>query len=169
MMNRVLDLNASKSEQLQHFIFDFSGNIFDDYNELLAPKEQVKNLPTATCIPFSKRIFMTVNNKIFPCERIGHQFSLGKVTDRGVEIDCEGIASKYNSYYDLLRKQCERCFRKKNCTQCMFNVLKLGEDFVCDQFTNQDEFNKYFQNNMKILANQPELYKRILEEIIIIK
>lgn len=35
---------------------------------------------------------MTVNNKIFPCERIGHQYALGKVESNRVIIDCEDIA-----------------------------------------------------------------------------
>lgn len=132
-ITHVLDLSASRPNQLQDFIFQYSGNVYDNYNELLLKKEKINQLPTATCIPFSKRIFMTVNNKIFPCERIGHQFSLGEVTDQEVKIDCEKIAKKYNDYYDSLRTQCKKCYYKKHCKQCMFSIQHLGQNPICDK------------------------------------
>ena len=52
-----------------------------DYNELLY-KEMTKEeefLPTGTCIPFSRKLFVTVNGKILPCERIGHNNFLGSI------------------------------------------------------------------------------------------
>lgn len=168
-MIRALDLNSVQSNHLQHFIFHYSGNTYDNYNELLVKREKMNHLPTATCIPFSKRIFMTVNNKIFPCERIGHQYSLGEVTNDEVKIDCELIAKKYNDYYDSLRKQCTDCYHKKHCTQCMFNIKHLDKNPICDQIGNKQTFNEYIQKNMKILSDKPELYKRIMEEIIIVK
>lgn len=168
-MAQVLDLNSSQSNKLQHFIFHYSGNIYDNYNELLVKRERIDYLPTATCIPFSKRIFMTVNNKIFPCERIGHRFVLGEVMDKEVKIDCEHIAKKYNDYYNSLRTQCTGCYHKKHCTLCMFDIRDLGKNPICDQIGNKQTFNEYIQKNMKILSDKPELYKRIMEEIIIIK
>lgn len=168
-MLQVLDLKSDRLSQLQDFIFYYSGNIFDNYNELLVRREGIEHLPTATCIPFSKRIFMTVNNKIYPCERIGHQFVLGEVTDKEVKIDCEYIAEKYNTYYDSVRKQCVGCYHKRYCTQCMFDIRGLGGNPICDQIGNKQTFNEYIQINMKILSGKPELYKRIMEEIIIIK
>lgn len=168
-MEDILDLDSDLPKLLQDFIFQYSGNIYDNYNELLAKKEEINHLPTATCIPFSKRIFMTVNNKIFPCERIGHQFSLGEVTDQEVKIDCEKIAKKYNDYYDSLRTQCKKCYYKKHCKQCMFSIQHLGQNPICDKAADRRMFNQYLQKNMEILAGQPELYKRIMEEIIVIK
>lgn len=168
-MTQVLDLTSSKPSQLQSFIFHYSGNVYDNYNELLVKKEKIDHLPTETCIPFSKRIFMTVNNKIFPCERIGHQFSLGEVTDQEVKIDGEYVAKKYNGYYDSLRRQCQGCYNKRHCGQCMFEIRNLGNHPVCDKVANKQMFNEYLQKNMEFLATQPSLYKRIMEEIIVIK
>lgn len=131
-MEDTLDLNYGENLLLQDFIFQYSGNMFFDYNELLGNKESY--LPTATCIPFSRRIFMTVNNKILPCERIGQQFELGVVTDNGVQIDCDLIAQKYNIFYDSLKEQCQNCLFLKNCTQCMFSINDLGtEKAICNR------------------------------------
>lgn len=168
-MTRVFDLNSDQPNQLQHFIFHYSGNTYDNYNDLLVKRENINYLPTATCIPFSKRIFMTVNNKIFPCERIGHQYSLGEVTNDEVKIDCERIAKKYNDYYDSLSKQCTGCYHKRHCTQCLFDIRDLDKNPICDQIGNKQTFNEYIQKNMKILSDKPGLYKRIMEEIIIVK
>lgn len=169
MMKDVLDLDMGDANYLQNFIFQYSRNIFNDYNDLLIKKDEVAYLPTATCIPFSKRIFMTVNNKILPCERIGHQYSLGEVTDEEVNIDCDNIAKKYNEYYDSLRRQCAGCFNKHHCTQCMFDIQNLIQKPVCKKATNKKQFSEYLSSNMDILANNPEWYKRILEEILIVK
>lgn len=168
-MMHILDLDSVQSNQLQHFVFHYSGNTYDNYNDLLMRREDINHLPTATCIPFSKRIFMTVNNKIFPCERIGHQYSLGEVTNDEVKIDCERIAKKYNDYYDSLSKQCTGCYHKRHCTQCLFDIRDLDKNPICDQIGNKQTFNEYIQKNMKILSDKPGLYKRIMEEIIIVK
>jgi uncharacterized protein len=61
------------------FLHQYTGHVFKTYNDLLFDKEYKKFVPTGTCIPFSKKIFVTVNGKILPCERIGHQFALGKM------------------------------------------------------------------------------------------
>lgn len=42
----------------------------------------LKTIPTGTCIPLVKRMFVTVTGKILPCERIGQQFALGKGNGR---------------------------------------------------------------------------------------
>ncbi len=168
-MERVLDLDFGPFKQLQHFIFHHSGNTYDDYNALLIKKEKVSRVPTATCFPFSKRIFMTANNKIFPCEKIGHQYALGEVTEDEVKIDCEYIAEKYNAYYDSLRKQCSNCLLQKNCTQCMFEIPNLENKPICNKMGTRPMLQEYLNRNMKILHDRPELYKRILDEIIITK
>lgn len=58
---------------------------------------------------------MDANGKIFPCERIGHQFSLGSVDKRGVHLDFQEIANKYNNYYKKMVPKCNAC---SNCDMC---------------------------------------------------
>lgn len=168
-MRKIFDLDFSEFNQLQHFVFHYAGNTYYNYNDLLIKKEKINHLPTATCIPFSKRIFMTVNNKILPCERIGHQYSLGEVTEDGVKIDCEYIAEKYNDYYNYLRSQCEGCYSKKHCTQCVFDIHDLGKNSICEKMSDKKMFSKYLQENMDTLSENPHFYKRIMDEVMINK
>jgi len=111
---------------------------------------------------------MTVTGKILPCERIGYQFALGKVTENGVEIDCEDIAHKCNRYYDSLRKQCASCYQAGHCIQCMYIIKNLENKPVCQGFSNKQRFERYLQEKMNQLSEHPELYKRIMEEVVII-
>lgn len=168
-MKRILDLNSGENKSLQHFIFHYSGNIYRNYNELLLKKKEIRYIPTATCYPFSKKIFMTVNNKIFPCERIGHQYSLGIVTEKGVEIDCDEVARKYNGYYDSLRKQCATCYQGGHCIQCIYIIKNLETKPVCQGYMNRQSFENYLQNRIIQLSQHPELYKRIMEEVDVIE
>ena len=74
------------------FLMQHSEHAYRDYNELLfgkAKQDEELTIPTGTCLPFGKKIFVTVNGKILPCERIGHQFALGHVDDLGVHLDFE--------------------------------------------------------------------------------
>lgn len=124
-IREVLGLEYGEYKRLQKFILNYCGNLYDNYNYLLVRDTCAEKLPTGTCFPFSRRIFMTVNNKIFPCERIGHQYSLGLVTNEGVQIDCVYIPHKYNTYYNKLNNQCSRCYFRQYCSQCMFSIEDL--------------------------------------------
>ncbi len=53
------------------FLLRHSEHIYQDYNNLLFEQKMDKIIPTGTCMPFSKKIFVTVNGKLLPCERIG--------------------------------------------------------------------------------------------------
>ncbi|HCC50896.1 MAG TPA: radical SAM peptide maturase [Porphyromonadaceae bacterium] len=166
MMRRVLDLSSGENKNLQHFIFKYSGNVYRTYYDLLRKTDNMRYIPTATCYPFSKKIFMTVTGKILPCERIGHQFAMGKVTDSGVEIDCEDIAVVCNSYYDSLQKQCGSCYQAGHCIQCMYIIKNLENKPVCQGFSNKQKFENYLQGELNRLSLHPELYKRIMEEVV---
>jgi uncharacterized protein len=167
-MKRVMDLNYDKTKRLQQFIFLHSGNKYNSYNDLLFKRDNFRYLSSGTCFPFSRKIFMTVNNKLLPCEKIGQRFSFGRVTETGVDIDCEEVARKYNGYCDSLRKLCSRCHHVGNCSVCMFGVQNKEDKLVCKSFVNKRGFDDYLQKGVDRLSQNPELYKRIVEEVAIL-
>jgi uncharacterized protein len=149
------------------YLMQYSNFVYKDYNELLYGKPNLdSNIPTGTCMPFSKKVFVTVNGKLLPCERIGHQFSLGKITDNEIEIDFEYIAQKYNTYYAKLDKQCKACHNRQACIQCIYNLPDLDKKPQCHGFMNLQEFQRYQNTQINFLANNPEEYYRIMEEIV---
>jgi uncharacterized protein len=163
-MEKVMEYKYNKIERLQRFIFLYSGNIFYDYNDLLLKRDKPGFISNGTCFPFSRKIFMTVNSKLLPCEKIGHQYSLGKVTDTGVEIDCESIAQKYNYYFGLVINRCRGCYINRQCTQCLFGINNLEKKPACKNFFNRQALRDYLHGNIEQLFQRPELYRRIIEE-----
>lgn len=161
-------MGASSYKSLALYLHQYSGNYYRDYTDLLFDKENVKYIPTGTCLPFSKKMFVTVNGKILPCERIGHQFGLGQVTDSGVELDPAAIAHKYNVYYGKLEKQCSHCKNRPSCIQCIFNLKDVENTPICYGFMNEAMMEEYKQRQLQFLRKHPEAYREIMEKVITI-
>jgi len=152
---------------LSIFLHQYSGNVFKTYNNLLYSSDIIERTPTGTCFPFSKKVFVTVNGKILPCERIGHQFALGQLTRNSVELDFESIADRYNKWYKTIGKQCSKCYNIHSCMQCIFNIEDLDGNPVCKGFMGKEEFIQYVSSQITYLEKNPGLYKKIMEELII--
>jgi uncharacterized protein len=165
-MKRVMDINYYETKELQKFIFQYSGNKYNSYNDLLYKKKRFKSISAGTCFPFSKRLFMTVNNKLLPCEKVGHQFFYGKVTDSGVDINCEEVAQKFNNYYNTLEELCVSCYNDGYCLECMYGIKNLENKPDCKRFIKKQGFDDYLYKCMELLSNSPELYKRIMNEAV---
>jgi uncharacterized protein len=143
--------------------------MYKDYTDLLFDKdEKKKTIPTSTCVPFSKKMYVTVNGKILPCERIGHQFALGEIGDTEIKLDAEFIADKYNEYYAKMEQQCGNCKNVKTCIQCIYNLNDLENRSVCHGYMNEKDFQNYVNTQMTFLAKNPEAYKKIMEEVLIV-
>lgn len=165
-IEQAMFLKTASYKTLSTFIHRYSGFVFRNYNDLLFGQCE-KNIPTGTCIPFSRKMFITVNGKIMPCERIGQQFALGKVTSSAVELDLNFIADKYNAYFSKLEQQCSKCRKTDSCIQCIFNLNNLDNSPTCYGYTNEQTFNVYKKQQMDFLRKHPEAYFRIMEEVII--
>lgn len=152
------------------FLMQYSEFRFKDYNELLYGKTKSEFiLPTGTCLPFSKKVFITVNGKILPCERIGHQFALGQINDDTINLDFHAIANKYNAYYSKMDNVCKKCHNKKACVQCVFNLPDIDEDKVptCLGFMDKKSFEMYKKTQYTFLARNPDAYYRIMNDVIL--
>lgn len=156
---------AQDATKFLHHNTDFC---FYNYNELIYQNENSCRTPTGTCLPFAKRIFLTVNGKILPCERIGQTHQLGQVTPDRVELDLDYIAQKYNAYYQKMRKQCSLCHNADTCIQCIFNLGTIEEENpVCHGFLNEVDYTESLTAPIDYFENRPETYTKILEEIIV--
>ena len=142
--------------------------MYRDYNELLYGKPEKQHWITGTCKPFNKKMFVTVNGKILPCERIGQHFALGTIDKNGVHLDFEEIVQRYSHYLAKLENQCKACYNTKACMQCIFNLPDLEKDPVCNGFMNKKDFEEYQDYIMSFLRKHPEDYYRIMEEVIVV-
>lgn len=156
---------------MSEFIDRCSGSVFNDYNELLTIGDEIKTgkeeirVPTGTCIPFNRKVFITVNGKILPCERIGFQYGLGTVDENKVELDFEKIARTYNSYYDKLKEQCCACANSEACFQCIFYLNPEKPEPKCSGLVNKKELSTFLSNHMSTLEENPHNYMKIMKEV----
>jgi uncharacterized protein len=130
-----------------------------------------KYFPASTCFPFSKKIFLTTNNKLLLCERINYKYSLGEV-NKNVEVDFQKIIRQYNFYYEQLKEKCQYCYIYRFCGLCMFHIKNLDksdtEEVVCDLFHDQNIFRSKLYRIFSFLEKYPRDFFEILEDIVII-
>lgn len=161
-----LFLSNPDTNELALFIHQYSGNVYRDYNDLLCNPAKTHRCPTGTCLPFSKKMFVTVNGKILPCEKISQEYVLGTVGPEGVQLDYEQIAATHNNYLDKMQKQCSACFGKKGCMQCFYYVNGIEKNNPsCQGFMNKTQFQEYVHRNLIYLKNHPDMYDTILNEV----
>ncbi|MCP5104598.1 MAG: radical SAM peptide maturase [bacterium] len=147
-----------------------SGFAFEDYNGLLTSAKQDKEetrRPTGTCMPFSRKVFVTANGKILPCERIGFQYGLGTVDETKVDLDFEKAAETFNGYFDKIKDQCCRCANWESCLQCIFYLNIEKPDPRCSGFLNKKEYSQFLSTQVSYLEENPRIYKKIMKEVIL--
>ncbi len=152
--------------ELLTFIFNTSGNVYKNYNELLVDVIP-RRYPSGTCTPFSKKIFLTTEGKILVCERISQKYMVGIISKSRVEIDVESIVQIYNQYYKKIEKQCRTCYNNTICLQCMFQMDSFMNEGKCNAWIGQEEYNNLQRNFKLLLVKVPGLYRKIMNEILV--
>jgi uncharacterized protein len=161
-----LFMGEPETYDLLIFLHQYSGNVFRDYNDLFVDKKKMICTPTGTCVPFWKKMFITVNGKIIQCERINHAFALGIITDSAVCLDTKEIVNKFNSYLNKMKRQCENCYRQTSCTQCLYYIPDIDNpNAKCLGFMDKDGFKQYASYCLGHLKNNPSLYKKLMTEV----
>lgn len=163
----LLFMDSPKINILCTYLFAHSDNVFYSYRDLLINLPKRKWYPTGTCLPFGKRMFVTVNGKILPCERIKQQYSLGYANEEEIEIDINKIADTYNNYYNKYIPQCSKCHNNNTCKQCIFQNPDLEGKAKCDAFMSKKDFEQYEEEQYRYLVDYPFLYKKLMTEVII--
>lgn len=148
------------------FLHQHLQNVYKNHSHFFHERSSEQFLPTGTCMPFSRKIFLTTNGKILFCERIPHEFSFGNV-DNNVNLNYDIIAEQINSFYDTLSNQCNNCYNSHNCLQCMYLLDSLKENPKCKGFTNEANYKKYLSDCIHTFEKQPSLYYKIMNKVTI--
>lgn len=156
-----LFLKAPRIFSLTNFIYNESGNHFITYNNLLNRNNLYK--PTGTCLPFSKKMFVTVNNKILSCERISQKKSLGCIKDGQVILDMEAIAKTYNRNIFRYINQCIKCGYQEQCMHCVYQIDEK-ENKVCPHFCDKDSVNIAKKCYLQMISDSPDYYELLLDK-----
>ena len=148
---------------LDKFLRNTSGIIYENIDCLMNEPVFSDKIPTATCIPFSSKIFITAQGKMIPCEQISHEYSFYQITDDDIVIDFERIVEKYNKMLNRIKTKCISCFNSFNCSQCVF-VMEWKENTVCDKHLNPQKYANKISEYIDILENDERLLEKIVYE-----
>ena len=165
MIENELFMRTPRVAMLENYISYQTDNNYLTYNELYVNKNDLP-FTTGTCMPFANRMFVTVNGKILPCERISQQFSLGQVHEDCVELNEKYVAERHNYYVSKYEKQCANCATNRFCLQCVYQIDDIcREDLRCPIFRSKEDLEKRNEDIFKFLEEHPQYYRRILEEV----
>lgn len=144
-----------------------SQNVFKYYSDLFSDSNQINYTPTGTCMPFSKKMFITVNGKILQCEKIHHNFSLGIINENNLELNLEVISEKYNEFLNKMQPFCSACYNKDSCLQCLFHIDNI--ELIkpnCKSFMTKSDYNRYQSNCLNYIKGKQGLYRELITEVI---
>lgn len=136
-----------------------SGNVFYNYYELVFDKNDIGIFPSGSCLPFSKRMFVTVNGKILQCERIDHQHFFGKVTNEGVELDLEKMTDNHNKNIFRYIHQCADCLHRERCPNCVYRIDDFHKSTCCQSYKKGDSV----KINLSLLRDNPQLLEKVYQ------
>lgn len=168
-LNHLMHSKSLLYSEVINFLKSLSINYYiSNINALLHKTE--KYLPTGTCTPFSKKMFLTNRNKLLPCEKVNYKYSIGNIHEN-VEIDIHKITRQYNFYYEHIKKFCQFCYAYRFCDACLFQMNNLDnvntKEFVCERFQNQNSFKNVLCRIFSFLEKYPKDFSEILENTII--
>lgn len=119
--------------------------------------------PTGTCIPFSKRLFVSNDGKILPCEKISRDIPLGVVYGNKVDLSLQLIADRFNSSMINASEICTKCYLQKNCNYCVF----MSNGKKCQHFMNEKSFSKMLSKVFSYVEEHPQIEQLVYNNFII--
>lgn len=108
---------------LDKFFANILGTKIANLRTLLCEDMNTYYIPTATCSPFSFKIFLSADGKLHPCEKIGYKYALGYVDEENqLQLDTQQIAAFYSGIYQSVKEKCSHCYNLYSCSTCLFET-----------------------------------------------
>lgn len=162
------DLENADSIIYHTMLMDYGGNRYAIYLDLFNSERESRYIPTGTCRPFERKLFLTVHGKILPCEKIGQKHAIAYLTDGKLELDCTAVASYYSSLYKETIKNCFHCSLKKTCKQCLLFLQKeRNGQLICPGIQTKTKQRKRLSAFLSYAERYPGDYERLLSSIIV--
>lgn len=148
-------------------IMNYGGNRYSNHVDLFDSEQDEKYIPTGTCRPFERKLFLTVHGKILPCEKIGQEFAIARLSNGKLDLDCAAVATYYSSLYEKVIKSCSHCNLKKSCGQCLFLLKERNGQLICPGIKTDAKLREQFSTFLTYAESNPGDYERLLSSIIV--
>jgi len=153
---RILNINS--------FIYSSLNFAYFDYNDLIYKKDKKQMVPTGTCQPFSKKMFVTASGSILPCEKIGTKSFYGSVNESSIIFDYKAFVNNFNSNLNKIKPKCKVCYFSDNCSKCIYYI---DNSVNCDFFMTKKRFAEYLSNTYSDIETSEISYDKILNDLTI--
>lgn len=158
---KMLNEKSVTQKDMGFFFYYHLGNSYKQYCDLLINSQgKYIKVPSGTCIPFFKKMFVTAEGHILACERIGLEHVLGKIGDE-VYLDFDKIANYYNRYYTCIKQQCVHCFRADDCPECFFQFPFTNKMPVCQSVFGEEDQKKHLELIVSNLEKNPCCFENV--------
>ena len=149
---------------LSMFFKNYFGIIQNNYSNINTEKNVIKHFPTGTCFPFSKKVFISAQGNIYPCERINFRFIMGKIDSKNININTNEIAKTYNTYFEKMRKQCTNCYNFMYCQSCFFaSIIKDDDSIICPNFIHKKNHSDFLSFYWSFCEKFSSFYPKIIK------
>lgn len=165
IIDRRLGYLSPRISGLNYFLLHLTNESFKDYRHLLYGDGKAVLMPTGTCLPFNKKMFITVNGKILVCERIDHDFAVGQVEHGKVTLDIPKIAELYQEFHNRISGQCRECYMQHSCSQCIFYTNIRNKKMKCGAYRNRNAFANYLASHVHYLEKNRWTYSYAMNQI----
>lgn len=151
-------------KKIIHLLLYMTDSLY--YNEMsfIHSIEIPEEFPTHTCIPFTKRLFLTVDNKIVPCEKVNRDNPLGEIREGKILLNYEYIADRFNKQTSKYLNLCPNCALQNICNHCAFTSTQYKG---CPEFKTMESLGKICEEIFSYMENNPNVLDSIFENIIL--
>jgi len=157
---------SSRLRELGSFFYYSLNNSYKHFSEIVHfDKRHQKKIPSGTCLPFYKKMFITADRKIYACERIGFEYVLGSI-DEKVNIDFEEVAQKYTTYFSEIKKQCAECCFADICSECIFQFPSENNIPKCPYRHGMEDYKQHLSRMIGLLEKHPEYFDRVNKTVL---
>lgn len=162
-LNRILENNQILDDlKTGNPVQDIASKIFLKSNycdtlQRLFSNEKLQRVPTSTCIPFTRSAHITVNGKLFLCERTGHEDCLGNFSEHK-NLNFQNVADIINKRFDDLNNQCTSCYMVNWCEQCAVALDRVKNEIKCPDIMDYEKAVSYVSNIFHFFEKNPHVY-----------
>lgn len=158
--------NDTKENAFFYLLKSFFGADYYQFRKrrYILPENYILN--GATCIPGTRKIYVTVDGKFHMCEQIHPSFSIG---DCWQGVDYKIVEKLYEKFRTQILSECHRCIAVHHCKICFARISEEGKlvkgdlcnmirndfkNFLLFYYTILEDFPKAFSGNLLAMQDK---------------
>ena len=124
LLKQYVDLRVTNGSVPQLMSELFEQPLIRIHRRQLKPMEKDCG-PNGICVPGVRKLFVDVEGRFYPCEKVGRAFCIGDV-NKGIEV--QKVRSIIETYIKESNKDCLNCWAVRLCGLC-FTSARKGKNF----------------------------------------